>query len=171
MDKDLSAFDVSLDDVGQEPSTDNSEQGTKKVETKAADKPAEKTEPKAKEPKTITMNEDEYHNFKHMEQERELDEIDKTMKNKYSDFNVRKIIDKILEFDKKDPGFADLYYNPMGFENIYLTHFKDKQVEDDEFDTGRGMAGGISMDERIEKMNRGEASYDDKLGFYSKFFA
>lgn len=166
-------YDQELDGISEAEDTQEakaepkeSEVASKKVEESAAKEPIKTTEDKG-----VRLSEDEYAAFKSMQQKEVLKGLESDFKKKYPDFNMTKVADKILELDAQNPGVAQMYFNEVGLENIYLTHFKGKSVEtEDEFDVGRGAGGGISMDERVARINDGSASYEEKMAFYNKFF-
>ena len=85
---------------------------------------------------------------------------------------MKKITDKILEIDEKNPGAGDALLNPVGIENVYLKYFHGKAQEqtDDEFDVARGTGGGASVKELIGKINKGEASDSERQALYARLF-
>ncbi|WP_172201076.1 hypothetical protein [Campylobacter sp. RM16188] len=140
-----------------------------KTPERVVDKDVSKT--KAPEEEGVRLSKDEYESFKRSQHKEELNALEASFKKQYPDFDMEKVKEKIIEIDAKSPGFAENYFNPLGIENVYLTHFKGKTIEaDDEFDIGRGIGGGSSKAEMIGKINKGEASLSDKQAFYAKYF-
>ena len=142
----------------------------------AANKPQVQAEAKA--PATaqlddsVKLNKEEYADFQRMRQAAQLSQMETDFRRSYPDFDMKKITDKILEIDEKNPGAGDALLNPVGFENVYLKFFHGKAQEqtEDEFDIARGTGGGVSVKELIGKINKGEASDSEKRAFYSRFF-
>lgn len=166
-------YDQELDGISEAEDTQEAESASKSSESepKKPSEPVLKDGAKTSEDKGVKLSEDEYAAFKSMQQKEVLKGLESDFKKKYPDFNMTKVADKILELDAQNPGVAQMYFNEVGLENIYLTHFKGKSVEtEDEFDVGRGAGGGISMDERVARINDGSASYEEKMAFYNKFF-
>lgn len=165
-DQELDGIDTAESEYTQEAEVTpkQGEAEPKKAEEKAPKEPA-----KATEDKGIRLSQDEYTALKRMQQQEALRELESNFKKKHPDFDMAKITQKILDMDEKDPGVAQMYFNEIGIENIYLNHFKGKSVEtDDEFDVSRGINGGVSQDELISKINSGEASYEDTLSLFAK---
>lgn len=142
----------------------------------AADKPQVQAEAKARaavQPDdSVKLNKEEYADFQRMRQAAQLSQMETDFRKSYPDFDMKKITDKILEIDEKNPGAGDMLLNPVGFENVYLKFFHGKAQEqtEDEFDIARGTGGGVSVKELIGKINKGEASDSEKRAFYSRFF-
>ena len=142
----------------------------------AADKPqgqAEAKTPAAAQPDdSVKLNKEEYADFQRMRQAAQLSQMETDFRKSYPDFDMRKITDKILEIDEKNPGAGDALLTPVGLENVYLKFFHGKAQEqtEDEFDIARGTGGGVSVKELIGKINKGEASDSEKQAFYSRFF-
>lgn len=142
----------------------------------AANKPQVQAEAKA--PATaqlddsVKLNKEEYADFQRMRQAAQLSQMETDFRKSYPDFDMKKITNKILEIDEKNPGAGDALLNPVGFENVYLKFFHGKTQEqtEDEFDIARGTGGGVSVKELIGKINKGEASDSEKRAFYSRFF-
>jgi len=142
----------------------------------AANKPQVQAEAKA--PATaqlddsVKLNKEEYADFQRMRQAAQLSQMETDFRKSYPDFDMKKITNKILEIDEKNPGAGDALLNPVGFENVYLKFFHGKAQEqtEDEFDIARGTGGGVSVKELIGKINKGEASDSEKRAFYSRFF-
>lgn len=142
----------------------------------AADKPQVQAEAKAPAAAqlddSVKLNKEEYADFQRMRQTAQLSQMETDFRKSYPDFDMKKITDKILEIDEKNPGAGDALLNPVGFENVYLKFFHGKAQEqtEDEFDIARGTGGGVSVKELIGKINKGEASDSEKRAFYSRFF-
>ena len=142
----------------------------------AADKPqgqAEAKTPAAAQPDdSVKLNKEEYADFQRMRQAAQLSQMETDFRKSYPDFDMKKITDKILEIDEKNPGAGDALLTPVGLENVYLKFFHGKAQEqtEDEFDIARGTGGGVSVKELIGKINKGEASDSEKQAFYSRFF-
>lgn len=142
----------------------------------AADKPQVQAEAKAPAAAqlddSVKLNKEEYADFQRMRQAAQLSQMETDFRKSYPDFDMKKITDKILEIDKKNPGAGDALLTPVGLENVYLKFFHGKAQEqtEDEFDIARGTGGGVSVKELIGKINKGEASDSEKRAFYSRFF-
>ena len=149
---------------------------------KTADKPQAQAETKtsaqaqsraeASTDDSVKLNKEEYADFQRMRQAAQLSQMETDFRKSYPDFDMQKITDKILEIDEKNPGAGDALLTPVGLENVYLKFFHGKAQEqtEDEFDIARGTGGGVSVKERIGKINKGEASDSEKQAFYSRFF-
>nr|DAR97783.1 MAG TPA: hypothetical protein [Caudoviricetes sp.] len=149
---------------------------------KTADKPQAQAENKtsaqaqsraeASTDDSVKLNKEEYADFQRMRQAAQLSQMETDFRKSYPDFDMRKITDKILEIDEKNPGAGDALLTPVGLENVYLKFFHGKAQEqtEDEFDIARGTGGGVSVKELIGKINKGEASDSEKQAFYSRFF-
>ena len=143
---------------------------------KTVDKPQVQAEVKAPAAAqlddSVKLNKEEYADFQRMRQAAQLSQMETDFRRSYPDFDMKKITDKILEIDEKNPGAGDALLNPVGFENVYLKFFHGKAQEqtEDEFDIARGTGGGVSVKELIDKINKGEASDSEKRAFYSRFF-
>lgn len=132
---------------------------------------APKDEPKEEVPSGKFLSDDEYEDFARMRQERTLNEMERQFQKDYPDFKMSDVLSHIKKVEKDDPALAQSLLNPVGMENIYLKHFKGKKsVDVDEFDTARGMNGGVNADEIISKINKGEATDSEKHNFYKRFF-
>lgn len=121
---------------------------------------------------SVKLNKEEYADFQRMRQSAQMAQLETDFKKSYPDFNMKKITDKILEIDEKNPGAGDMLLNPVGFENVYLKYFHGKAQEqtDDEFDVARGTGGGASVKELIGKINKGEASDSERQALYARLF-
>lgn len=143
---------------------------------KTADKPQAQAEAKvpaaAQSDDSVKLNKEEYADFQRMRQAAQLLQMETDFRRSYPDFDMKKITDKILEIDEKNPGAGDALLTPVGLENVYLKFFHGKAQEqtEDEFDIARGTGGGVSVKELIGKINKGEASDSEKRAFYSRFF-
>nr|DAQ98808.1 MAG TPA: hypothetical protein [Caudoviricetes sp.] len=121
---------------------------------------------------SVRLNKEEYADFQRMRQSAQMAQLETDFKKSYPDFNMKKITDKILEIDEKNPGAGDMLLNPVGFENVYLKFFHGKAQEqtEDEFDVARGTGGGASVKELVGKINKGEASDSEKQALYARLF-
>lgn len=142
----------------------------------AANKPQVQAEAKASAAAqlddSVKLNKEEYADFQRMRQAAQLSQMETDFKKSYPDFNMKKITDKILEINEKNPGAGDVLLNPVGMENVYLKYFHGKAQEqtDDEFDVARGTGGGASVKELIGKINKGEASDSERQALYARLF-
>lgn len=142
----------------------------------ATDKPQVQAETKAPAAAqlddSVKLNKEEYADFQRMRQAAQLSQMETDFRRSYPDFDMKKVTDKILEIDEKNPGSGDALLNAVGLENVYLKFFHGKAQEqtEDEFDIARGTGGGVSVKELIGKINKGEASDSEKQAFYSRFF-
>ncbi|MGP1532613.1 MAG: hypothetical protein ACTTJF_00950 [Campylobacter sp.] len=142
----------------------------------AADKPQVQAEAKARaaaQPDdSVKLNKEEYADFQRMRQAAQLSQMETDFRRSYPDFDMKKITDKILEIDEKNPGAGDMLLNPVGFENVYLKFFHGKAQEqtDDEFDIARGTGGGVDRSEMMRRINKGEISQSEKYAYLSKIF-
>lgn len=149
---------------------------------KTADKPQAQAETKtsaqaqsraeASTDDSVKLNKEEYADFQRMRQAAQLSQMETDFRKSYPDFDMRKITDKILEIDEKNPGAGDALLTPVGFENVYLKFFHGKAQEqaEDEFDIARGTGGGVSVKELIGKINKGEASDSERQALYARLF-
>lgn len=168
-------YDEEIDEGTNNANNEGDEGRKQEAEPKqqASASSAVPNEPVKEEPKGKVLSDEEYRNFQVMQQERELKELEAGFKKQYGDkFDMSKVTDKLLELDKQNPGYAAKYFNPIGLENIYLTHFKDKpSVSEDEYDVVRGGAGGgVDRSEMIRRINKGEISQSEKYAFLGKYF-
>ena len=158
--------------AAEETQTQEAEAAVKTV----ADKPQVQAEAKASAvaqlDDSVKLNKEEYADFQRMRQAAQLSQMETDFRKSYPDFDMKKITDKILEIDEKNPGAGDALLTPVGLENVYLKFFHGKAQEqtEDEFDIARGTGGGVSVKELIGKINKGEASDSEKRAFYSRFF-
>ena len=102
-------------------------------------------------------------------QREELNVLESNLKEKYSDFDMKKVTTFLKEIDKKSPGRGDMLFNAEGIELIWKSEFMNAN-NDDKFDTTNG-SGGISKDETelIEKIKQDTANVDDELRLWSRF--
>ena len=142
----------------------------------AADKPQVQAEAKARSAAqpddSVKLNKEEYADFQRMRQAAQLSQMETDFRRSYPDFDMKKITDKILEIDEKNPGAGDMLLNPVGFENVYLKFFHGKAQEqtEDEFDIARGTGGGVDRSEMMRRINKGEISQSEKYAYLSKIF-
>lgn len=142
----------------------------------AANKPQAQAEAKA--PATaqlddsVKLNKEEYADFQRMRQAAQFSQMETDFRKSYPDFDMKKITNKILEIDEKNPGAGDALLNPVGFENVYLKFFHGKAQEqtEDEFDIARGTGGGVGRSEMMRRINKGEISQSEKYAYLSKIF-
>lgn len=164
-------YDQELDGIEAAEAEATKEAEATPKQSEAEPKKAEAKKETMPEDKGVRLSQEEYESFKRSQQREELNSLEAKFKKRYPDFNMEKVVDKVVELDEKEPGLGQRYFNDVGLENIYLTHFKDKAVEsEDEFDIGRGVNGGSTKAEMIGKINKGEASLSDKQAFYAKYF-
>lgn len=164
-------YDQELDGIEATEAEETKEAEATPKQSEAEPKKAEAKKETMPEEQGVKLTKEEYESFRRSQQREELNSLEAKFKKQYPDFSMEKVTDKILELDEKEPGFAQKYFNDVGLENIYLTHFKGKTIEaDDEFDIGRGISGGNGKAEMIGKINKGEASLSDKQAFYAKYF-
>ncbi len=116
-----------------------------------------------------TFSEEDKNTLEEFRQEKALGSITKDMKAEYGDdFDMDKIVEHLKEMDKKDPGSGQALFNKTGIENIFLKNFQG-QSDDGEFGSrGRGSVAP-TQEELIGKINKGEASDNEKTAFYSKY--
>ena len=143
---------------------------------KNADKPQAQAETKApataQPDDSVKLNKEEYADFQRMRQAAQLSQVETDFRKSYPDFDMQKVMDKILEMDEKNPGTGDALLTPVGIENVYLKFFHGKaqaQV-DDEFDIARGTGGGVDRSEMMKRINKGEISQSEKYAYLSKIF-
>lgn len=117
------------------------------------------------------LSDEEYQSFRAMEQERQLKELEMDFKKEYGDFNMQKVLDKMFELDEKNKGYLEKNFNPTGIENVYLKYFKDKALQDDEYDVVHGKGGSaIDRGEMARRINKGEISQEEKLAYLAKIY-
>ena len=142
----------------------------------AADKPQGQAEAKAPAAAqlddSVKLNKEEYADFQRMRQAAQLSQMETDFRKSYPDFDMKKITDKILEIDEKNPGSGDALLTPVGLENVYLKFFHGKAQEqmEDEFDIARGTGGGVDRSEMMRRINKGEISQSEKYAYLSKIF-
>ena len=102
-------------------------------------------------------------------QERALNEITKDLKAEHVDFDMEKVIAKLKEMEKENPGSGNKLFNKAGIELIYLKYFTNQKAEG-EFD-GKGGRGtkAPTEDELVEKINKGEASDKERNALFLQF--
>lgn len=149
-------FDEELNDTT--PPADDSDKkdgDDKKAETKP---PAKEKTP---DPDKMLLDE--------IRQERALNEITKDLKAEHGDFDMEKVIAKLKEMEKTNPGSGNKLFNKAGIELVHLKYFSNTESEG-EFD-GNGGRGtkAPTKDELIAKINKGEASDDERQAFYAEF--
>ena len=143
---------------------------------KTADKPQAQAEAKAPAAAqlddSVKLNKEEYADFQRMRQAAQLSQMETDFRKSYPDFDMKKITDKILEIDEKNPGADDALLTPVGLENVYLKFFHGKAQEqtEDEFDIARGTGGGVDRSEMMRRINKGEISQSEKYAYLSKIF-
>ena len=158
--------------AAEETQTQEAEAAVKTV----ADKPQVQAEAKAPAAAqlddSVKLNKEEYADFQRMRQAAQLSQMETDFRKSYPDFDMKKITDKILEIDEKNPGAGDALLTPVGLENVYLKFFHGKAQEqtEDEFDIARGTGGGVSVKELIGKINKGEANDSEKQALYARLF-
>ena len=121
---------------------------------------------------SVKLNKEEYADFQRMRQAAQLSQMETDFRRSYPDFDMKKITDKILEIDEKNPGAGDALLTPVGIENVYLKYFQGKVQEqtEDEFDIARGTGGGVDRSEMMRRINKGEISQSEKYAYLSKIF-
>ena len=151
-------FDKDLDDEGDTPPAndgDKKDGDGKKEETKP---PAKDTKP---DPDKMLLDE--------IRQERALNEITKDLKKEHGDFDMEKVISKLKEMEKENPGSGNKLFNKAGIELVHLKYFANQEAEG-EFDGkgGRGTKAPTKQD-LIAKINKGEASDDERQSFFAEY--
>lgn len=151
-------FDKDLDDEGATPPVqdgDKKDGDGKKEETKS---PAKENTP---DPDKMLLDE--------IRQERALNEITKDLKKEHGDFDMEKVIEKLKEMEKENPGSGNKLFNKAGIELVHLKYFANQEAEG-EFDGkgGRGTKAPTKQD-LIAKINKGEASDDERQSFFAAY--
>lgn len=150
-------FDEELDDDKTPPAKDEKKEGDGKKE---------ETKPPAKE--TITPDPDKML-LEEIRQERALNEITKELKAEHGDFDMDKVIAKLKEMEKANPGSGNKLFNKNGIELVHLKYFAGGENEG-EFDGSSGRGGKApTKEEIISKINKGEATDDERQAFYAQF--
>ena len=72
---------------------------------------------------SVRLNKEEYADFQRMRHSAQMAQLETDFKKSYPDFNMKKITDKILEIDEKNPGAGNALLSPVGMENVYLIYF------------------------------------------------
>ena len=135
---------------------------------KGEDKDDESGESKDKPPGEALSEEDK-NTLEEFRQEKALGLITKSMKVEYGDdFDMGKIVEHLKEMDKKDPGSGQALFNATGIENIFLKNFQGQSNNGEFGSRGRGSVAP-TQEELIGKINKGEASDNEKTAFYSKY--
>lgn len=166
MNHDDDIFNEEIEAEVEKPQADTNKENESKATQQSNTSEQVKQEP---QDDSVKLSKDEYESFKRMQQENELLRLDKEFKKEYADFDIKKVTDKILELDDKNPGIGARLLTHEGIENVYLKYFAGKSESADEFDTGRALGGGASIDERIAAINSGTASVEQELELYAKF--
>lgn len=150
-------FDEELDDGGETPPAED--------EKKEGDGKAAEAKPPAKE---ITPDPDKML-LEEIRQERALNEITKELKAEHGDFDMDKVIAKLKEMEKANPGSGNKLFNKNGIELVHLKYFAGGENEG-EFDGSSGRGGKApTSDELIAKINKGEASDKERLALFAKY--
>lgn len=150
-------FDEELDDTTPPPPKDGDKKdGDGQKEEKKP--PAKDTKP---DPDKMLLEE--------IRQERALNEITKDLKKEYGDFDMEKVISKLKEMEKENPGSGNKLFNKAGIELVHLKYFANQEAEG-EFDGkgGRGTKAPTKQD-LIAKINKGEASDDERQSFFAEY--
>lgn len=152
---------------GDDPDLDTDLDDDDKEEDK---KGAQEKKPDAKPPSKDDAPDPDKMLLEEIRQERVLNSITKEMKVQYGDgFDMGKVVDKLKEMEAKEPGSGNKLFNKAGIELMHLKHF-NHYGSDNEFDGTSGRGGKpISTDELIGKINKGEASDDERKAFFAKY--
>jgi len=88
---------------------------------------------------------------------------------KHKGFDSSKVKDYLVELNKTDPERANALNNPIGFENIWLTQFRENTVDNDNPNFGRNVKPVDRSEEINEKISSGETlTIQDEIAFYGK---
>ena len=160
-------FDIDIDDDGVGESDDDGAGGGD--DDGAGDEKIETVSKEEFDAVKEQLNQNE--NYIAQEKQRKaLEETESSLKAKYEDFDMSKVKDYLVELNKTDPAKAKALNNSVGFENIYLTTFKPKEVENDHPIFGRNVEGVDRSAEVREKLSNGQnISSNDKQTLLSKF--
>ncbi len=166
-------FDIDLDDPedptgGDDP--ENPKGGDDPENPKGGDDPEKETVSK-KEFDDVKKQLDENKEYIASEQQaKALRDVETSLKAKYDDFDMNKIKEHLVTLHKTNPELANSLNNSVGFENVYLTEFKPKPVDNDDVSLGRNV-GSVERNEEIkEKIANGERiTSSDKQSLLSKF--
>lgn len=136
--------------------------------SKDADKKGD--ENKKDDAKPPSISDDDKALLEEVRQERALNQITKEMKAQYGDgFDMDAIKAKLKEMEDKTPGSGQALFNRQGIELMHLKHFANKG-SDDEFDASGGRGSkNLSTDELVLKINKGEASDEERKALYAKY--
>ena len=86
---------------------------------------------------------------------------------KHQGFDSNKVKEYLIELNKKDPERANSLNNPIGFENVWLTEFKENSVKNDSPNYGRNVTPVDRSEEVLEKVKNGEVlTLQDELSYY-----
>lgn len=89
------------------------------------------------------------------------------LKTKHDGFDDSKVKDYLVELNKTDPERANDLNNPIGWENVWLTQFKQKEVDNDNPNFGRNIEPVDRSEEVEERANRGDIlSIEDEISYY-----
>lgn len=103
-----------------------------------------------------------------MKQQHILNGFEKEFKKEYPDFDMGKVVEKLKEMDKENPGSGSDLFNKKGIELVHLKYFNDAGDGEMDGNAGRGTKNP-STDELIGKINRGEATDSEREAFFAKY--
>jgi hypothetical protein len=137
------------------------------------DQEEEKKEDKKEPPNELETIKKELADLRAKEEARDNDQATQNaiseIKGKYADFDANKVKEFLVNLNKTDPKKANALNNPIGWENIYLTQFAPKNVENDDVSFGRNVDPVERGEEVMERVKNGEIiSVDDELSIYGK---
>ena len=150
------------DDILDKDLDDDAEGDKKDTDKKPDGDKAPDAKPPAKDENASLLEE--------IRQERALNSIAKEKKAQYGDgFDIDKIVGKLKEMEAKEVGSGSKLFNKAGIELMHLKHFANPN-SDNEFDGSSGRGGkALSTDELVSKLNKGEASDEERKAFYAQY--
>lgn len=90
------------------------------------------------------------------------------IKSKMADFDEKAVYEHLKELNKTDPAKAQMYNNPIGWENIW-NEIKPKDTKNDNVSYGRNTQNVNRDDEVLELVKSGNASMKDEVDLIGKF--
>lgn len=142
----------------------------KDLDDDAGDEGKKADEEKKVDAKPPAIDEKDKAFLEELKQEKALSAIEKEMKAQYGDsFDMAAITSKLQEMEKEKPGSGQALFDRKGIELVHLKHFANKD-KGGEFDgsSGRGTRA-LNADELIDKINKNEASDEERTAFFIKY--
>lgn len=105
-----------------------------------------------------------------MEEQKTVQNEIKKLSKKHKGFDSQKVKEKLEEIAKTDSDLAEMYNNPIGWENLWINDLAPKKVENDQPEYGRNVDPVERRDEILQKVQSGGiASLDEKASVLGKY--